>query len=63
MVNQICIAGLVQGLAEGLHFAARAGLDRQLVVDAISNGAAQSCRWTIVKTMIADKFDFGFAVD
>jgi 3-hydroxyisobutyrate dehydrogenase len=64
MVNQICIAGLVQGLAEGLHFAARAGLDRQLVVDVISKGAAQS--WQMDnrhKTMIADKFDFGFAVD
>jgi 3-hydroxyisobutyrate dehydrogenase-like beta-hydroxyacid dehydrogenase len=64
MVNQICIAGLVQGLAEGLHFAARAGLDRQLVIDVISKGAAQS--WQMDnrhKTMIADKFDFGFAVD
>jgi 3-hydroxyisobutyrate dehydrogenase len=64
MVNQICIAGLVQGLAEGMHFAARAGLDRQLVVDVISKGAAQS--WQMDnrhKTMIADKFDFGFAVD
>ena len=64
MVNQICIAGLVQGLAEGLHFAASAGLDRQLVVDVISKGAAQS--WQMDnrhKTMIAGKFDFGFAVD
>jgi 3-hydroxyisobutyrate dehydrogenase-like beta-hydroxyacid dehydrogenase len=64
MVNQICIAGLVQGLAEGLHFAHRAGLDRQLVVDVISKGAAQS--WQMDnrhKTMIAEKFDFGFAVD
>ncbi len=64
MVNQICIAGLVQGLAEGLHFAARAGLDRQLVIDVISKGAAQS--WQMDnrhKTMIAGKFDFGFAVD
>ena len=64
MVNQICIAGLVQGLAEGLHFAARAGLDRQLVVDVVSKGAAQS--WQMDnrhKTMIADRFDFGFAVD
>ena len=64
MVNQICIAGLVQGLAEGLHFAGRAGLDRQLVVDVISKGAAQS--WQMDnrhKTMIAGKFDFGFAVD
>ena len=64
MVNQICIAGLVQGLAEGLHFAARAGLDRQLVIDVISKGAAQS--WQMEnrhRTMIADEFDFGFAVD
>ena len=64
MVNQICIAGLVQALAEGLHFAERAGLDRELVVEVISKGAAQS--WQMenrYKTMIADKFDFGFAVD
>ncbi|MGD0186467.1 MAG: NAD(P)-dependent oxidoreductase [Roseiarcus sp.] len=64
MVNQLCIAGLVQGLAEGLHFAARAGLDRQLVIDVVSKGAAQS--WQMDnrhKTMIAGKFDFGFAVD
>ena len=64
MVNQICIAGAVQGLAEGLHFAERAGLDRQLVIDVISKGAAQS--WQMDnrhKTMIAGKFDFGFAVD
>ncbi len=64
MVNQICIAGLVQGLAEGLHFAARAGLDRQLVIDVISKGAAQS--WQMDNrhaTMIAGEFDFGFAVD
>ncbi|MGZ3403725.1 MAG: NAD(P)-dependent oxidoreductase [Phenylobacterium sp.] len=64
MVNQICIAGVVQGLAEGLHFAKRAGLDPQLVYDAISKGAAQSWqmdnRW---KTMTQGKFDFGFAVD
>ena len=64
MVNQICIAGVVQGLAEGLHFATRAGLDPQLVYDAISKGAAQSWqmdnRW---KTMTQGKFDFGFAVD
>ncbi len=64
MVNQICIAGVVQGLAEGLHFANRAGLDAQLVYDAISKGAAQSWqmdnRW---KTMTEGKFDFGFAVD
>ena len=64
MVNQICIAGLVQGLSEGLHFAERAGLDRQLVIDVISKGAAQS--WQMDnrhKTMIAGEFDFGFAVD
>jgi 3-hydroxyisobutyrate dehydrogenase len=64
MVNQICIAGVVQGLAEGLHFAKRAGLDPQLVYEAISKGAAQSWqmdnRW---KTMSEGKFDFGFAVD
>jgi 3-hydroxyisobutyrate dehydrogenase len=64
MVNQICIAGVVQGLAEGLHFAKRAGLDPQLVYDAVSKGAAQSWqmdnRW---KTMSEGKFDFGFAVD
>jgi 3-hydroxyisobutyrate dehydrogenase len=64
MVNQICIAGVVQGLAEGLHFAQAAGLDRELVIEVISKGAAQS--WQMenrYKTMIADKFDFGFAVD
>src|SRR6185437_3271710 len=64
MVNQICIAGMVQALSEGLHFAERAGLDRELVVEVISKGAAQS--WQMDnrhKTMIADKFDFGFAVD
>jgi 3-hydroxyisobutyrate dehydrogenase len=64
MVNQICIAGLVQGLAEGLQFAARAGLDPHAVIDVISKGAAQS--WQMDnrhKTMIAGKFDFGFAVD
>ncbi|HEY2750433.1 NAD(P)-dependent oxidoreductase [Phenylobacterium sp.] len=64
MVNQICIAGVVQGLAEGLHFARRAGLDPQAVYEAISKGAAQSWqmdnRW---KTMSEGKFDFGFAVD
>ncbi len=64
MVNQICIAGLVQGLSEGIHFAMRAGLDPERVLDVISKGAAQS--WQMEnrgKTMIADKFDFGFAVD
>jgi 3-hydroxyisobutyrate dehydrogenase-like beta-hydroxyacid dehydrogenase len=64
MVNQICIAGLVQGLAEGLHFAQRADLDIERVIAAISKGAAQSWqmenRW---KTMVEGKFDFGFAVD
>ncbi len=64
MVNQICIAGLVQALAEGIDFARRAGLDAERVVDVISKGAAQS--WQMenrAKTMIADKYDFGFAVD
>ena len=64
MVNQICIAGVVQGLAEGLHFAKMAGLDPALVYDAISKGAAQSWqmdnRW---KTMTEGQFEFGFAVD
>ncbi len=64
MVNQICIAGLVQGLSEGLHFAKRAGLDIDKLIDAIGNGAAQSWqmdnRW---KTMTDGEFDFGFAVD
>jgi 3-hydroxyisobutyrate dehydrogenase len=64
MVNQICIAGVVQGLAEGMHFAKRAGLDPIEVAGAISKGAAQSWqmdnRW---KTMSEGKFDFGFAVD
>ncbi len=64
MVNQICIAGLVEGLSEGIHFAMRAGLDAERVIDVISKGAAQS--WQLEnrgKTMIAGKFDFGFAVD
>jgi 3-hydroxyisobutyrate dehydrogenase len=64
MVNQICIAGLVQGLAEGIHFAKKAGLDVEAVIETISKGAAQS--WQMenrYKTMIAGKFDFGFAVD
>src|SRR6266849_4102197 len=64
MVNQICIAGLVQGLAEGIHFAKKAGLDIDTVIETISKGAAQSWqmenRW---KTMNEGKFDFGFAVD
>ncbi len=64
MVNQICIAGVVQGLAEALHFAGRAGLDARAVVDVISKGAAQS--WQMdnrASTMIDGEFDFGFAVD
>jgi 3-hydroxyisobutyrate dehydrogenase len=64
MVNQICIAGLVQGLAEGIHFAKRSGLDVEAVIETISKGAAQS--WQMEnrhKTMTAGKFDFGFAVD
>ena len=64
MVNQICIAGLVQALSEGVHFATKAGLDPLLVLDVISKGAAQS--WQMEnrgKTMVEDKFDFGFAVD
>ncbi len=64
MVNQICIAGVVQGLAEAVHFAKRAGLDTQAVLDTISKGAAGSWqmenRW---KTMAAGEFEFGFAVD
>ena len=64
MVNQICIAGLVQALSEGISFAQRAGLDPNLVLDVISKGAAQS--WQMenrYKTMLAGKYDFGFAVD
>ena len=64
MVNQICIAGLVQGLSEGLGFAQKAGLDGQAVLDVISKGAAGS--WQMEDrgtTMIEDKFDFGFAVN
>jgi len=64
MVNQICIAGLVQGLAEGIHFAEAAGLDGRLVIDVISKGAAQS--WQMenrYETMLDRKFDYGFAVD
>jgi 3-hydroxyisobutyrate dehydrogenase len=64
MVNQICIAGLVQGLSEGLHFAKKAGLDIDKLIATISKGAAQS--WQMenrYKTMVAGKFDHGFAVD
>lgn len=64
MVNQICIAGVLQGLAEGLHFAETAGLDPLQVVDVIAHGAAQS--WQMVNrhaTMVERNFDFGFAVD
>jgi len=64
MVNQICIAGLVQGLAEGIHFAKKAGLDIETLIATISKGAAQS--WQMenrYKTMAASQFDFGFAVD
>jgi 3-hydroxyisobutyrate dehydrogenase len=64
MVNQICIAGLVQALSEGLNFAVRAGLDGKKVIDVISKGAAQS--WQMENrgtTMLEGKFDFGFAVD
>ena len=64
MVNQICIAGLVQGLSEGVHFAKKAGLDVEAVIGVISKGAAQS--WQMenrYKTMNEGKFDFGFAVD
>jgi len=64
MVNQICIAGLVQGLSEGLHFAKRAGLDIEKLIATISKGAAQS--WQMenrYKPMVEGKFDFGFAVD
>ncbi|MFW5661059.1 MAG: NAD(P)-dependent oxidoreductase [Oceanicaulis sp.] len=64
MVNQICIAGLVQGLSEGLHFAKRAGLDPETVIGAVSKGAAQSWqmenRW---RTMVEGEFDFGFAIN
>ncbi len=64
MVNQICVAGVIQGLAEGLAFAQHAGLDAKRAVDVISKGAATS--WQMEnrgKTMIDDKFDFGFAVN
>ena len=64
MVNQVCLAGVVQGLAEAIHFAKKAGLDVERVIDVISKGAAQS--WQMenrYKTMTSGKFDFGFAVD
>jgi 3-hydroxyisobutyrate dehydrogenase len=64
MVNQICIAGVVQGLAEAVHFAERAGLDADAVYEAVSRGAAQS--WQMdnrFKSMVEGRFDFGFAVD
>ncbi|HEX3063883.1 MAG TPA: NAD(P)-dependent oxidoreductase [Dongiaceae bacterium] len=64
MVNQICIAGVLQGLAEGMNFAAKAGLDGARLIETISKGAAQS--WQMENralTMLAGKFDFGFAVD
>ena len=64
MVNQICIAGLIQALAEGIHFSSQAGLNTDDVMDVITKGAAQSWqmenRW---KTMLNDEYDFGFAVD
>jgi 3-hydroxyisobutyrate dehydrogenase-like beta-hydroxyacid dehydrogenase len=64
MVNQVCIAGLLQGLSEGIAFGQKAGLDMKLVLDVIGKGAAQS--WQMDNrggTMADDKFDFGFAVD
>lgn len=64
MVNQICIAGVVQGLAEGLNFAMKSGLDGEALIETISKGAAGS--WQMenrYQTMLADKYDFGFAVD
>jgi 3-hydroxyisobutyrate dehydrogenase len=64
MVNQICIAGLVQALSEGIHFARKSGLDVNAVIETISKGAAQS--WQMenrYKTMNDGKFDFGFAVE
>ena len=64
MVNQICIAGVLEGLAEGLHFASQAGLDARAVVDVISQGAAQS--WQMEnrhETMLEGRYDFGFAVE
>ncbi len=64
MVNQICIAGLIQGLSEGINFGIKAGLNMEDVIEVISKGAAQS--WQMenrYKTMLENKFDFGFAVD
>jgi 3-hydroxyisobutyrate dehydrogenase-like beta-hydroxyacid dehydrogenase len=64
MVNQICIAGILQGLSEGIAFGERAGLDVAAVLDVIGKGAAQS--WQLDQrspTMLEDRFDFGFAVD
>jgi 3-hydroxyisobutyrate dehydrogenase len=64
MVNQICIAGVLQGLSEGVHFAQQAGLDVGKVVDVIAQGAAQS--WQMnnrASTMAEDEYEFGFAVD
>lgn len=64
MVNQVCIAGLLQGLAEGIHLGQRAGLDMEAVLDTISGGAAQS--WQMdnrASTMLEGRYDFGFAVD
>ena len=64
MVNQICLAGLIEGLSEGLHFARAAGIDPESVIDVISKGAAQS--WQMenrYKTMLAGEYDHGFAVE
>ena len=64
MVNQVCIAGIVQGLAEGLNFAQKAGLDGAALIETISKGAAGS--WQMdnrFETMLADQYEFGFAVD
>jgi 3-hydroxyisobutyrate dehydrogenase-like beta-hydroxyacid dehydrogenase len=64
MVNQICIAGLLQGLSEGMNFAVKSGLDTEKVLSVITAGAAGS--WQMqnrAKTMVQGKFDFGFAVD
>ena len=63
-MNQICVAGVVQGLAEGINFGLKAGLDMKLVLDVITKGAATS--WQMEnrgKTMVDDQFDFGFAVN